>query len=120
MPSRQRDRRLNDIIENVDRIRRHVREMTLDEYLQNEKTRDAVERCLQRISEAAAKLGDLMDDRYPEVPWRDIRRFGNVLRHDYDEVDGVLLWRTIQERLDPLRHACAAELGRRGARAGDD
>ena len=55
-------------------------------YLADAKTQDAVERCFQRISEAAVKLGDDADARYPEIPWRDIRRFGNVLRHEYDAV----------------------------------
>jgi hypothetical protein len=46
---------------------------------------DAVERCLQRISEAAAKLGDKAPTLIPDQPWHKIRSFGNVLRHDYDE-----------------------------------
>jgi hypothetical protein len=34
-----------------------------------------------------------------------------MLRHDYDEVDAALLWRTVTVRLDILEAACRKELG---------
>ena len=86
--------------------------MTYEDYVSDGKTRDAVERCFQRISEAAVKLGGDVDAEYPEVPWRDIRRFGNVLRHEYDAVGHDLIWTTIQGRLEPLRRACEKEIKR--------
>jgi uncharacterized protein with HEPN domain len=86
--------------------------MAYEDYLADEKACDAVERCFQRITEAATKLGERMDERYPDVPWRDIRGFGNVLRHDYDEVRNDLIWITIQDRLNALRRACEAEIRR--------
>lgn len=110
MPSRRPRRRLLDIIDNIDRIRGHVQDMGREGYLADAKTQDAVERCFQRISEAAVKLGDDADARYPEIPWRDIRRFGNVLRHEYDAVGHDLIWTTIEERLEPLRRACEQEI----------
>ncbi len=48
--------------------------------------------------------------RYPGVPWSDIRGFGNVLRHGYDEIDDRVLWKTIEVQLQPLRDACETEL----------
>ena len=55
-------------------------------------TRDAVERCLERLSEAAAKLGAQADELAPGPPWHAIRAFGNVLRNAYDQVDPVRIW----------------------------
>ena len=48
--------RLQDIVTNIDRVRAHLTGMKPDPEL-DDKTRDAVERCLERISEAAKKLG---------------------------------------------------------------
>jgi uncharacterized protein with HEPN domain len=45
-----------------------------------------VERCLERISEAAKKLDDQAAMLIPDQPWDKIRAFGNVLRHEYDEI----------------------------------
>ena len=110
MPSRRPERRLQDIIDNIDRIRRYVADLDYERYLSDEKSRDAVERCFQRITEAAVKLGKSIDARHPDIPWRDIRGFGNVLRHEYDDVSHDLIWSTIQTRLDPLRRACEKEV----------
>ena len=91
--------------------------MTLEQYLADEKTTDAVERCLQRISEAAAKLGSELDTRYPDAPWRQARGIGNILRHRYDDVIDELIWKSIREDLPQLRQSAAAELKRLQAAA---
>jgi uncharacterized protein with HEPN domain len=110
MSSSDPARRLRDILANIDRIRRHLREMTAARFAADEKTQDAVERCLERICEAARKLGDSLDAAYPEVEFPKLRQLGSVLRHDYDDIDADILWRTVTERLAPLEAACRTEL----------
>jgi uncharacterized protein with HEPN domain len=83
-------------------------------------TRDAVERCFGRISEAASKLSTYMDERYPTIPWVDVRSLGNVLRHEYDDVDEDLVWSMIETDLEPLRAACETELRRVASRTSED
>src|SRR5450759_287742 len=73
MPSDVPNERLQDIITNIDRVRAHLKGMTSDAGL-DDKTRDAVERCLERISEAAKKLGAIMEERQPQVSWRPVPR----------------------------------------------
>jgi len=104
------DRWLRDILANVERIQRHVDGMSAAQFRADEKTQDAVERCLERIAEAARKLGERLDEAYPEVEFGKLRKFGSVLRHDYDDVDVELLWRTVRKRLGPLDAACRREL----------
>ena len=72
--------------------------------------RSSCERCLERICEAARKLGDSLDAKYPAAEFPKLRQLGSVLRHDYDYIDTDMLWRSVTERLDPLEHACLAEL----------
>jgi hypothetical protein len=50
-------RRLEDIIENAQAIQRYVAGIDVTVFKADSKTYDAVERNLERISEAAAKLG---------------------------------------------------------------
>jgi uncharacterized protein with HEPN domain len=66
---------------------------------------DAVERCLLRISEAAKKLEGIVDEVAPDEPWSEIRSLGNVIRHEYDVLDVVLIWNIVQEDLTPLKNA---------------
>jgi len=58
---------------------------------------DAVERCLQRISEAAIRLGEEEAERLvPNQPWQDIRGIGNHLRHGYDALDSGMIWEAVE------------------------
>ena len=112
MPSDVPHERLRDIIANIDRVRAHLQGVTPEAEL-DDKTRDAVERCLERISEAAKKLGPTIEQRQPQVSWRGIRGLGNVLRHEYDEVDDSTISRIVEQELGPLRQACVGELAAR-------
>src|SRR5436305_514252 len=56
LPSDKPVQRLNDILENIDWILQYTIDSGLEEFSQDRQCRDAVERCLQRISEAARKL----------------------------------------------------------------
>jgi uncharacterized protein with HEPN domain len=77
--------------------------MSREAYLADEKTIDAVERCLQRISEAAYRLGPCFDDTYPDAAWKDARGIGNILRHKYDQVTDDLIWASIEGDIPRLR-----------------
>ncbi|MFI5352709.1 MAG: DUF86 domain-containing protein [Candidatus Binatales bacterium] len=111
MSSSDPERRLRDILDNISRVRSYIRGMTPQQLVSDPKTQDAVERCLERICEAARKLGDTLDAKYPEVEFAKLRQLGSVPRHDYDDIDTDMLWRSVTERLDPLEHACRRELG---------
>lgn len=90
--------------------------MTFETFADDEKTIDAVERCLQRITEAARKLGDTMDRRHPSIPWWQVRNLGSVLRHDYDHIALDRLWATVTTDLATLRDVCESELRGLGQR----
>ena len=105
MPSDKPARRLEDIVENAQAIQRYVAGMDVTAFAKDQKTYDAVERCLERISEAAAKLGDLALSLVPGQPWQEIRALGNRLRHEYDAIREDRLWDIVQIDLPPL---CAA------------
>jgi uncharacterized protein with HEPN domain len=92
LPSDRPARRLEDIIENIRAIQRYTAEMDEQTFAADNKTYDAVERCLERISEAAAKLGDQAIVLAPDQPWTEIRALGNRLRHEYDAIREDRLW----------------------------
>jgi uncharacterized protein with HEPN domain len=97
--------RLSDILENVDRIRRYTEGYDFERFAGDSRCQDAVERCLLRISEAARKLADFLDEIAPGQPWPDVRAVGNVLRHEYDAVDPAVIWQIVEKDLVPLRRA---------------
>ncbi len=109
MPSSQPHDRLEDIMENMRFAESYIAGLSFEQFQETRMVRDAVERCLMRISEAAVKLGDVLDVRRPEVKWAQLRALGNVLRHAYDDVDARIVWKMIADDFPVLRAACEAE-----------
>jgi uncharacterized protein with HEPN domain len=85
--------------------------MSLEDFKQDIKTFYAVTRALEIISEASRALDVETKARFPELPWSDIAGAGNVYRHNYEDVDETLIWRTTQTALPPLLAAVESELG---------
>ena len=110
MPSERPRRRIHDMLHNIGRIRRHLNGREREDFLADEMMQDAVERCFERITEAARKLGDGFDADHPEARLPTLRAFGSVLRHDYDRVNPVLIWNFAVGRLDGLENALRAIL----------
>jgi uncharacterized protein with HEPN domain len=105
--------RLHDIIENIDRIESYVTGLDFARFAADTKTIDAVERCLQRVTEAVIKIGaERMAQVSPQTPVDAVRGLGNMLRHDYDGVDLETIYLTIRESLPALRSDCQLVLGR--------
>lgn len=106
MPSSKPATRYRDILDNIAKISLYVDGYDRQMFSADEKTIDAVERCLSRISEAAVKLGPIAEVDAPMIPWREVRGLGNHLRHAYDGVDADILWNLIQKDLKALADAC--------------
>ena len=109
MPSEDPTQRLDDILDNIHRISSYVQGMDESMFLQDNKTIDAVERCFERIAEAARKLGKRYDKTYPELNLHALRQFGSALRHDYDTIQPTLLWGFVCDRLSPLQEMAQIE-----------
>ena len=100
-----------DIVENIDSVTSYVAGLTADGFRTAPMARDACERCLERIAEAAVRLGPERLARIaPDTVLHQLRGFGNRLRHEYDRIDDRLLWDLIHRDLPPLRSACASAL----------
>jgi uncharacterized protein with HEPN domain len=102
LPSSRPKTRFLDIAENAEAILEYTAGMDSDSFAKDRRTRDATERCLSRISEAAVKLGAQAETMLPQHPWRQIRDLGNVIRHVYDNLDADIVWSIVVERLPAL------------------
>ena len=110
---------LQDIIDNIVRIEKYVDGVDRDTLRNDDLRYDAVERCLERICEAAFRLGDRTDELIPEQPWRAIRGLGNRLRHGYDQIDTNIVWNVVSERLPSLKADVAVALEGLAGNPGD-
>lgn len=111
MPSDRSRQALADIRDNIRLALRFTEGLDLAGFEADIRTRYAVTRCLEVISEASRRVAEEVQARHPAIPWRQIAAAGNVYRHEYGEVRPDMLWRTVREALAPLLSATEAELG---------
>ena len=108
MPSDQPRQRIQDILGAVARIRSYVVDIGgVDALIRNEYLhRDAVERQLLIVSEAASKLRGQVESLEPSINWGGIRGMGNFIRHNYDGVNDDIIRQVLSADLDRLAAAC--------------
>ena len=73
-----------------------------EDFLEDRKTRNAVERNLEIIGEAARRVSTETRDSVPDIPWRSMIGLRNVLAHEYGEIRYEIPWAVVQDRLGPL------------------
>ena len=76
--------------------------MNFDNFQSAEQTVKSVLYNMAVIGEAAINLPSEVTERYPEIPWIDVRGMRNVVIHEYFQVDLEIVWQAIQEDLNPL------------------
>jgi uncharacterized protein with HEPN domain len=110
LPFRDNETHLRDILEGIVHIDSFLIGMSFEAYRSDLRTKSAVERQLQIITEAAKRLGDDAEKLCPGPDWSGFCRMGDVLRHGYRKVDDEIVWNTIKDELPPMRGAITKAL----------
>ena len=74
---------------------------------------DGVIRNLQTLAEASQRVSDAVKDSYPDVDWKGLAGFRNVLVHDYLGVDLELVYRAVEHDIPRLKRASEGALRER-------
>lgn len=98
--------RLEDIIDACDRLQTYIADLDFKDFDQDLKTQDAVIRVFEIIGEAVKSLPDDWTEKEPEIPWRQIAGFRDVLAHAYFAVNSTVVWAAACEKAPLLRAAC--------------
>lgn len=84
----------------------------IDEYVESKEqfyssrlVQDAVVRNLQVMAESSQRLADEIKKTYPDIPWKGISGFRNILVHDYLGVDLDMIWSVVEQDLPKLKQA---------------
>lgn len=76
----------------------------LDEssFLASSRDQDAILRQLTIVGEAAKRVSEEFRTSHPEIPWRRVAGFRDVVVHDYFKVDLEEVWRIVQSDVPDL------------------
>lgn len=111
-PKRRQKFRLDDMASEMAAIEAALAATCPAEFATNWVLRSAVERGIERISEASRHIDPVLLAEHPEVPWRQVADIGNWLRHAYDNVDPDQIWSVVTQDFAPLKAAITAILAK--------
>ena len=93
---------LKDIREAAERATRHTAGLDREQFGHDEKTVDAVVRCLAILGEAAKQVPIADRSQYPDLPWREMTGLRDRVVHDYLGIDLDIVWDVVQHRIPEL------------------
>jgi len=94
---------IEDIIEAMNDAMSFVEGMEYDDFLNDRKTIYAVIRAIEIIGEAVKKIPELVKNRYPQIPWRDMAGMRDKLIHEYFGVNLRAVWDTVKQDIPSLK-----------------
>ena len=93
---------LYDIKEAIRRIEDYIGQMNYEEFLQENKTQDAVVRNLEIIGEAVKNLSEPMKKKYNKIGWKDFAGMRDKVIHHYFGIKWDIVWSVIKDKLPKL------------------
>jgi uncharacterized protein with HEPN domain len=91
-----------DMLDAAYRIRSYTDGLTIEEFLEDQKTIDAVVRNFEILGEAATRVEPDFQGTNPQIPWKQLKGYRNRLIHEYFGVDYEIVWDIIENELDHL------------------
>lgn len=91
-----------DMLEAAERARSHIFGMTMEGYLADAKTRDAVERTIEIVGEAARGVSAAGRRQVAGVEWTKIVATRHIIAHDYGDIEHDQIWRIVTVHIPEL------------------
>lgn len=100
---RRYDLYLQDMLQSASRIEDYTKGLSFTEFEGNHVVADAVARNLEIIGEAAKNVPEDYKNKHPEIEWRKIAGFRDVLAHEYFGIDNEIVWDIVKNKLPELQ-----------------
>ena len=94
---------LQHILDCIQNIQQYSNGISFDVFLKNTEKQQAIERNFEIIGEASSRISTEFKKLHPEIEWGKIKAMRNFIIHDYEEIDLILIWETIHNRLPALK-----------------
>jgi len=94
---------LEDILESCRKILRYIQGLNFEQFVQDDKTYDAVIRNLEIIGEAAKSVPEQIRKHHPDIEWRKISGMRDVVAHAYFGVNDEIVWDVLENKIPVLQ-----------------
>jgi len=94
---------IDDILQNIKDIEDFSKGLKKDNFMSDKLKQNAIIRSLEVIGEAAKNIPDSFRSKYPNIPWRKIAGFRDILSHAYFGVNMDRVWNIIEKDLSILK-----------------
>ncbi len=103
--SKKRDDKLyiDDIIDSILAIEKYIHEVDYNTFIENRMLYSATIRELEIIGEATGKISQKLKEKYPDIDYRTVKDFRNVLAHEYFGVDMEIVYSIVKHKLPTLK-----------------
>ena len=109
--SRDESLYLADIQESCEQVMRFTKGMTYKDFVHNELHFDAVLRNLEIIGEAVKNISEETRQNYPNIKWRKIAGFRDIVAHVYFGVNDETVWDIVENEVPTLLTTVKIMLG---------
>lgn len=94
---------VQDILNSIKDIESFSKGLTKEKFSYDKLRQSAIIRQLEIIGEAAKNIPNSFREKYPNIPWRRIAGFRDVLSHAYFGVDIGRVWSIVEKDLPGLK-----------------
>ncbi len=95
---------LLDILDELERIERFFSSISsAAELKENELVYYATLKCLENIGEAVKHIPESLKNLYPQIPWRQIVAFRNIIAHEYFGISVPIVYDVVTKELPSLK-----------------
>jgi uncharacterized protein with HEPN domain len=91
-----------DMLDAAQAVQEFIEGKTFNHYVHERLLRNAVERNLEIIGEAANRVSKGFQEEHPEIPWRMIIAQRHVIAHEYGEIKHELVWKVVTLHIPDL------------------
>lgn len=94
-----------DIMDSIRAVEEFTATIDYAFFFSDRKTYSATLREFIVIGEGIANIPEQLRERFPEIPWRQIKDFRNFIVHEYFGVDPEIVWDAVKKELPLLKSA---------------
>ena len=109
--SRRETLYLGDIQESCEKVLRFTKGMTYKDFVNDDLHFDAVLRNLEIIGEAVKNISEETRQKFPNVKWRKIAGFRDIVAHEYFGVNEETVWDIVEKEIPALLDTVKSMLG---------